>query len=86
MMALPTWTSLAPCSLSSSTLRAGYAGGMAAMLDDSCARRRCKPQVEAGKGSPSIEQRNTRGQILVSSPDQFLMSLDTSALTQSDGP
>ena len=77
-MAIPTWTRLAPCSLPSSTLRAGYAGGLPAMLDDSCARRRCK---SAGRGRETVAidrtEKHQLAQILVSPPAQFLMSLAT---------
>ena len=58
---------MTPCSLPSSMLRAGKAGGLTAMLDASCARRRLKIRSEQRNGADLVKQRNRRGgQFLVS--------------------
>jgi hypothetical protein len=78
MISPPTRLSLASCSLPSSTLRAGYAGGLRPCLTAAVRDAVAVP----GRGREtilSVEQRNTQrgGQFLVSQKGQFLMSLDS---------
>ncbi|MGN6059041.1 MAG: IS21-like element helper ATPase IstB [Sphingomicrobium sp.] len=76
MTAIPTCLSLRSCLPPSSTLRAGYAGGLRPCL--TAAVRDLALGTRSGRRNGlSIEQRNSQGgQFLVSSKGQFRMSLD----------
>jgi hypothetical protein len=76
-MVHPDLLSLASCSLPSSTLCAGYAGGLRPCLT-TAARDTAAEPGRGRKTVPLVEQRNIRrGQFLLSPRGQFRMSLDT---------
>ncbi len=80
-MIIPTSPSLASCSLPSSTLRAGCAGGLWPCLTELRATPR-ENQVGAEKRSyQSNRETFTGGQFLMSPGGQFLMSLDTTSMS-----
>ena len=75
-MVHPDLLSLASCSLPSSTLCAGYAGGLRPCLT-TAARDTAAEPGRGRKTVPLVEQRNIRrGQFLLSPRGQFRMSLD----------
>jgi hypothetical protein len=86
MMLIPTCPRMAPCSPPSSTLRAGSAGGLKAMLDrgehdawgKSGRGKETAPFSRTKKHACQQARETTGGQFLMSSRGQFLMSLDTS--------
>jgi hypothetical protein len=76
-MVHPDLLSLASCSLPSSTLCAGYAGGLRPCLT-TAARDTAAEPGRGRKTVPLVEQRNIRrGQFLLSPRGQFRMSLDS---------
>ncbi len=89
MMLIPTCPTMVPCSLPSSTLRAGSAGGLRPCLTatardtwDVSGRDEETASVSRTKKHDWQQARETtRGQFFVSSRGQFRMSLDRSGAT-----
>ena len=76
MMVTPTSLSVVSCSPPSSTLRAGYAGGLRPCLTAAARATSAEPGRDGETVRISRTEKLQRGQFLVSSKGQLLMSLD----------
>ena len=76
MMVTPTSLSVVSCSPPSSTLRAGYAGGLRPCLTAAARATSAEPGRDGETVRISRTEKLQRGQFLVSSKGQLLVSLD----------